>query len=82
MNFERDSGIRQRVYPKDTKPYYKPQFWDRVKFNDVHGHNKLAPDPAFQCMPQGVPRIGFPREIVQTDTTLYFLYPLQSQAHS
>ena len=79
INFERDSGVRQRVYKKDTKPYYKPQFWERVKFNDVHGHNKLAPDPAFQCYPQGVPRIGLPREIVQTDSTLHFQYNLHQR---
>ena len=79
INFERDSGVRQRVYKKDTKPYYKPQFWERVKFNDVHGHNKLAPDPAFLCMPQGVPRIGLPREILQSDRALHFLYNLHQR---
>ena len=79
VNFERDSGVRQRVYVKDAKPFYKPQFWEMVKFNDVHGHNRLAPDPTFQCMPPGVPRIGFPQEIVQTDTTLYFHYPLHQR---
>jgi hypothetical protein len=79
VNFERDSGVGQRVYVKDAKPYYKPQFWERVKFNDVHGHNKLAPDPAFQCMPQGVPRIGFPRQIVDAGTSLHFLYPLHQR---
>ena len=79
VNFERDSGVGQRVVPFDTKPWYRPDQWERVKFNDVHGHNRLAPDPAFQCMPQGVPRIGLPREIVQTDTTLYFQYPLHQR---
>ena len=70
VNFERDSGVRRRVYPRETKPWYKPQHWARVQFNDVHGHNVLAPDPAFQCLPQGVPRIGLPQEILQTDTQL------------
>jgi len=79
VNFERDSGVGQRVVPFDTKPWYRPDQWERVKFNDVHEHNRLAPDPAFQCMPQGVPRIGLPREIVQTDTTLYFQYPLHQR---
>ena len=79
VNLERDSGVWQRVVPFDTKPWYRPDQWERVKFNDVHGHNRLAPDPAFQCMPQGVPRIGLPREIVQTDTTLYFQYPLHQR---
>ena len=74
VNFERDSGIGQRVLPYEEKPWYNPRFWERVKFNDVHGHNILAPDPTFQCMPAGVPRAGLPREIVETDSTLYFLY--------
>lgn len=79
VNFERDSGVGQRVVPRDTKPWYRPEHWERVRFNDVHGHNKLAPDPAFQCYPEGVPRIGLPQEIVQTETTLYFLYPLHQR---
>jgi hypothetical protein len=79
VNFERDSGVGQRVFPRDTKPWYRPEYWERVRFNDVHGHNKLAPDPAFQCYPEGVPRIGLPQEIVQTETTLYFLYPLHQR---
>ena len=79
VNFERDSGIRQRVYPRETKPWYKPQHWERVKFNDVHGHSALAADPAFQCLPEGVPRIGLPQEILQTDTQLVFLYGLHTR---
>jgi hypothetical protein len=74
VNFERDSGIGQRVLPYEAKPWYNPRSWERVKFYDVHGHNVLAPDPTFQCMPAGVPRAGLPREIVETDSTLYFLY--------
>lgn len=76
VDFERDAGIRQRVFPREGRPWYKPEYWDRVQFNDVHGHSLLAPDPAFQCMPEGVPRIGMPQEIVQTDTHMVFLYPL------
>ncbi len=79
VNFERDSGVGQRVYPRETKPWYKPQHWARVQFNDVHGHNVLAPDPAFQCLPQGVPRIGLPQEILQTDRQLVFLYGLHTR---
>ena len=76
VDFERDAGIRQRVFPREGRPWYKPEYWDRVQFNDVHGHSLLAPDPAFQCMPEGVPRIGMPQEIVQTGTQVIFLYPL------
>ena len=76
VDFERDSGVRQRVIPRENRPWYKPQYWERVRFNDVHGHSLQAPDPEFQCMPEGVPRIGLPQEIVQTDTHMVFLYPL------
>jgi hypothetical protein len=76
VDFERDSGVRQRVFPRETKPWYKPQYWERVQFNDVHGHSLQAPDPDFQCMPAGVPRIGMPQEILQTDTEMVFHYPL------
>jgi hypothetical protein len=80
VNFERDSGIGQRVRPRDDRPWYRPEAWDRVQFNDVHGHNRLAPDPTFQCMPAGVPRVGFPREIAQTnENTLVFLYNLHQR---
>lgn len=76
VDFERDSGVRQRVVPREARPWYKPQYWERVQFNDTHGHSLLAPDPDFQCMPAGVPRIGMPQEILQTDTHMVFLYPL------
>src|SRR5688500_6024036 len=72
VDFERDAGVRQRVFPRESRPWYKPQHWERVQFNDVNGHNILAPDPDFQCMPPGVPRIGLPQEIVQTDKHLIF----------
>ena len=68
VDFERDSGVSQRVIPREARPWYKPQYWERVQFNDVHGHSPKAPDPDFLCMPAGVPRIGIPQEIVQTDT--------------
>jgi hypothetical protein len=76
VDFERDSGIRQRAVPRDSKPWYKPEYWDRVQFNDTHGHSLQAPDPEFQCMPGGVPRVGMPQEILQTDRHMVFLYPL------
>jgi hypothetical protein len=76
VDFERDSGVRQRVAPREARPWYKPQHWERVRFSDVNGHSLAAPDPEFQCMPEGVPRIGLPQEIVQTDTHMIFLYPL------
>jgi hypothetical protein len=76
VDFERDSGVSQRVIPRAARPWYKPQYWERVQFNDVHGHSPKAPDPEFLCMPPGVPRIGIPQEIVQTDSHMIFTYPL------
>ena len=76
VDFERDSGVRQRMYPREARPWYKPEYWERVRFNDLHGHSLEAPDPDFQCMPAGVPRIGMPQEIMQDETHMVFLYPL------
>jgi hypothetical protein len=76
VDFERDSGVSQRVVPREARPWYKPQYWERVQFNDVHGHSAKAPDPEFLCMPPGVPRLGIPQEIVQTDRHMIFTYPL------
>ena len=25
--------------PREARPWYKPQYWERVQFNDVHGHS-------------------------------------------
>ena len=36
-----------RMFARENKPWYKPEYWDRVMFNDVHGHSQLAPDPTF-----------------------------------
>ena len=76
VDFERDAGVRQRVFPREARPWYKPQYWERVQFNDIHGHSLKAPDPEFLCMPGGVPRMGMPQEIVQTDRHMIFIYPL------
>lgn len=79
VDFERDPGIRMRMFARENKPWYKPEYWDRVQFNDVHGHSQLAPDPTFQCLPAGVPRIGMPQEILQADKQMVFLYPLHQR---
>ena len=69
INFERDSGVRQRMDP--NLPVYKPEFWERVEFLDVNGNQE---DPDGRCYPEGLPRIGAPSKILQTDTELIFLY--------
>jgi hypothetical protein len=68
VNFERDSGVEQRM---DPIPMYKPEFWDRVQYLDREG---IKEDPTFHCKPAGVPRMGPPAKIVQTGTELIFLY--------
>ena len=69
VNFERDSGVRQRMDP--NKPIYKPEYWERVEFLDVNGNKE---DPEGMCYPRGLPRIGAPSKIVQTPTEMIFLY--------
>jgi hypothetical protein len=69
INFERDSGLRQRA--DANKPIYKPEFWDKVQHLDENGN---AEDPTFSCMPAGVPRIGAPDKILQTATEITLLY--------
>jgi hypothetical protein len=69
INFERDSGVRQRMNP--NLPVYKPEFWDKVQDLDVNGNFK---DPEIKCYPEGLPRIGAPSKIVQTPTEIIFLY--------
>ena len=70
INFERDSGIALRA--AKNKPQYKPEWWERVQWNDEHGNQE---DPEFVCYPSGVPRIGPPDRIAQTGPNeLIFLY--------
>ena len=68
VNFERDSGVEQRM---DPIPMYKPEFWERVQYLDRNG---VQEDPTFHCKPAGVPRMGPPTKIVQTPSELVFLY--------
>jgi hypothetical protein len=68
VNFERDSGVEQRM---DPIPMYKPEFWERVQYLDREG---IKEDPTFHCKPAGVPRMGPPAKIVQTANELIFLY--------
>jgi len=73
VNFERDSGVEQRM---DPIPMYKPEFWDKVQDYDRNG---IQYDPEFHCKPSGVPRMGPPSKIVQTPTELIFLYARGNQ---
>ena len=72
LNFERDSGISQRAVR--NRPWYKPQYWEKVNALDKDGN---AADPAFRCLPEGVPRMGPPEKIIQTPKEVIFLYGLR-----
>ena len=69
VNFERDNALVRRMDP--NKPIYRPEFWDKVQKLDQDGNQE---DPSYSCMPQGVPRMGPPMKIVQTESELIFLY--------
>jgi hypothetical protein len=69
INFERDSGVRQRMNP--NVPLYKPEYWERVQYLDQHGNIE---DPEWKCRPPGLPRMGPPNKIVQTTNEVIFLY--------
>jgi hypothetical protein len=68
---ERDQGMTDRYRDNMNPPLYKPEFWDRVQYLDMHG-NYL--DTAFLCAPVGLPRIGAPIRIIQSPTEVVFLY--------
>jgi hypothetical protein len=53
------------------RPKYKPEFQAKVKMLD---ERQIYEDPAFRCLPPGVPRIGPPPRIVQTAKEVFFLY--------
>ena len=87
INFERDSGVRQRLAYGTNVPLYKPEYWAKVEYNDVNGN---FVDPEINCYPDGLPRIGAPSKIVQTANELILLYashnqfrviPLDGRAH-
>ncbi len=59
FGFEEDNGLN-RLADKN-KPAYKPQYWETIKNNDYMGNWE---DPRHQCMPEGLPRIGAPSEIL------------------
>jgi hypothetical protein len=57
--------------PRPAMPSYKPEFV--AKFQDMNvRQNRL--DPIYDCKAPGVPRIGPPQEIVQSDRKVVFIY--------
>ena len=55
----------------DPEPEYKAQYAAKVK---MLSDNQVKEDKTLHCMPAGVPRIGPPHQIVQTQKNLVFLY--------
>jgi hypothetical protein len=70
---------REKTYKEnpDLAPSYKAEFLAKVHDLDVH-ENEV--DPAFHCHPAGVPRVGPPRQIVQTPGLMVFLYMSENGA--
>jgi hypothetical protein len=76
VTFEQDCAIQNRG--RVNKPMYKPEFWNRVRLNDLNanvgGDLIEYADPEWQNFPRGVPRMGAPNKIVQTADEVIFLY--------
>lgn len=66
-----DIAANKRIEDSSLRPAYKPAAMATVKENF---EKSSLVDPSYRCMPDGVPRIGQPTEIVQTPGAVYFLY--------
>ena len=60
-NFENDFYVWEKSH--ENIPIYKPEHWAKVRELDLNGNKE---DPAFHCLPQGVPRMGPPNRIIAT----------------
>ncbi len=59
------------LFPPTERPTYRPEFQARV---DELNENQVLEDPVLRCENPGLPRIGAPDKIVQTQKELVFLY--------
>jgi hypothetical protein len=66
----------RRAAQTDLRPTYKAEYAARAKFNFDRGDLE---DPTYGCVNPGVPRMGAPAEIVQTDAAVYLLYATQNR---
>ena len=69
--FEPDQAVMQRGAAWN-KPIYKPEFWEKVRSLDF---SKVDVDPAFRCLPPGVPRQTAPQKILQTPKEIVLFNP-------
>ena len=67
----RDCGGPPVARVPPDRPKYKPELQSKLK--ELHD-NQVKLDPALRCKPPGVPRIGPPDKIVQTNKEVIFLY--------
>ncbi|HEY5623851.1 MAG TPA: hypothetical protein VIV14_08815, partial [Gammaproteobacteria bacterium] len=56
---------------RTDRPTYKPEFVAKVRDLD---QRQVEEDTVLRCFPPGLPRIGPPDKIVQTESELVFLY--------
>jgi hypothetical protein len=84
ITFEQDCGVQHRG--RVSKPEYKPQYWELVRKNDYYanagGEYEQYADPKWKNIPNGVPRIGAPNQIVQIGDQAFFMYEEQNQFRS
>lgn len=66
--------FKSRAADRERRPPYKAEYISRQR---EYMHTASRIDPGIHCYPIGVPRLGPPTEIVQTPTTLYFMYANQ-----
>ena len=71
LNLGGGGGDAAAAPPRPDRPKYKPEFQAKVK---ELNSRQIFEDPAFRCLPPGVPRIGPPARIVQTPHEVVFLY--------
>jgi hypothetical protein len=75
VTFEQDCGIGHRG--KLNKPMYKPEYWQDIRLHDYYanagGEWAEFTDPDWKAI-DGVPRMGPPNKIVQTQNEVIFMY--------
>jgi hypothetical protein len=66
-----DEQLQQAHRPGANVPAFKPELLAKVK---ELGADEVKNDPIYHCKPVGVPRVGAPRQILQTPALAVFIY--------
>ena len=69
-NFEDDGGLGRMS--NRNRPQYKPEFWQKIRDLDWTGNKD---DPEAHCRPEGVPRVGPPKQIIASKDRMVFIPP-------